>query len=171
MTRRKISKFLNNIELTGYYHGAIGDITKAHAVYYHDHWGFDASFETQVAGELSVFIDGFRKDRDFFMVAHILDKFAGCIAIDGGRTRTESARLRWFIVAPEYQGKGIGDFLILKALSFCEKAHHKHIYLWTFEGLDPARKLYERHGFSLTEYHRKKQWGRIITEQKFEVSL
>jgi hypothetical protein len=43
----------------GYFPGAVGKITELHAVYYHENWGFDISFETQVGRELSEFLRDF----------------------------------------------------------------------------------------------------------------
>ena len=47
---------MTEIKFHGYYPGVVGKITEIHAVYYNEHWGFDVSFETQVARELSEFI-------------------------------------------------------------------------------------------------------------------
>ena len=56
----------NDVELTGYYPGVLGKITELHAVYYHEHWEFDISFETQVGMELCEFMSRFRvKPMDF----------------------------------------------------------------------------------------------------------
>ena len=162
---------MDDVTLSGYFPGAIGKVTELHAVYYHEHWGFDVSFETQVGRELSEFIDRFRRDRDGFWIANIRGKFAGAIAIDGSGTENQGARLRWFIVAEEFQGKGVGKLLIRKALDFCKNAGHQRVYLWTFEGLDAARSLYEAEGFELCEEHEVDQWGSHITEQMFQLYL
>lgn len=157
------------MELTGYFPGAMGKITELHAVYYHDHWGFDISFETQVGRELSEFLSRFDSERDGFWVAKVNGDFGGAIAIDG--SQPEGARLRWFIVRPELQGMGIGNVLLREAVDFCRAAGHQKVYLWTFEGLEAARIVYERHGFVLTEEHEVAQWGNMIREQKFELDL
>lgn len=159
------------LELTGYFPGVIGKITELHAVYYNEHWGFDISFETQVGRELSQFMSNFHEDADGFWVALFQGQFAGAVAIDGTLGSTEGARLRWFIVAPALQGKGIGRKLIRCALEFSRNAGHKKVFLWTFKGLDPARKLYEQAGFRLAEESEVDQWGTHITEQKFELTL
>lgn len=159
------------VRYTGYFPGVIGKITEAHAVYYHENWGFDITFETQVGRELSDFMTRFRKGRDYFQAARVRADFAGSVAIDGSTSDEEGARLRWFIVEPRFHGMGVGSLLLEKAIAFCRYAGHERVFLWTFEGLDAARRLYERAGFSLTEEHDVDQWGGMIREQKFEATL
>lgn len=159
------------MRLTGYYPGVVGKITELHAVYYHEHWGFDISFETQVARELSEFLRDYRNGRDGFWAATEDGEFVGAAAVDGSSARTEGARLRWFIVDPDYQARGIGEELLKTVLRFCRDAGHGKVFLWTFEGLDPARRLYEREGFALVEENEVEQWGATIIEQKFELTL
>jgi len=161
----------NKVELTGYFPGVLGKITELHAVYYHEHWGFDISFETQVGMELCEFMRRFQPKTDGFWAALVNGRFAGAVAIDGNQPNEEGARLRWFIVEPDLQGYGIGRALIEVAIEFCRNAGHKEIFLWTFKGLDPARHLYERFGFRLAEEHDVDQWGSIIQEQKFVLTL
>lgn len=160
----------SELEWTGYYPGVIGQVTSLHAVYYHRNWGFDISFEAQVSRELSAFFSGFREKRDGFWAARADGSFAGAVAIDGQLADTEGARLRWFIVEPERQGLGIGKQLIQKALRFCKATGHRRVFLWTFQGLNAARRLYEAEGFKLVEEHAVEQWGSRITEQKFELA-
>ncbi len=160
------------IEIHGYFPGAIGLITEAHAVYYHEYWGFDLSFETQVGRELSQFVAEFREGRDGLWLATKEGRFAGSVAIDGSEAAgTEGARLRWFIVVPALQGTGLGKRLLSRAVDYCRRKSFPRIYLWTFEGLDAARALYEGEGFRLREEHVVDQWGQQIKEQLFELSL
>jgi GNAT superfamily N-acetyltransferase len=155
------------VRLTGYFPGLLGRITTLHAVYYHEQWGFDVSFEVQVGGELSAFVRGFQEGRDGLWAALSGDDLAGAVAIDGSQSGTEGARLRWFIVAPSFQGRGIGKVLMGTAMEFCRRVPHPRAYLWTFRGLDRARALYEASGFRLVHEHEVRQWGRAITEQRF----
>jgi GNAT superfamily N-acetyltransferase len=148
---------MTEIKIHGYYPGVVGKITEIHAVYYHEHWGFDVSFETQVG------------TRDGFWAATANKKFAGAVAIDGYNAMADGARLRWFIVDPEYQGAGLGNRLIFRAVQFCKAKNYPKIFLWTFEGLDAARRLYEHHNFRLCETQEVDQWGQQIREQKFEL--
>lgn len=157
------------VRYLGYTPGDVGRITEAHAVYYHENWGFDLSFETQVAGELSAFLMDVQPDREGLWIANFGGRFVGSVAITD--TGSDDARLRWFIVIPPYQGRGIGHTLIQKAVAFSRSSGYRRIYLWTFEGLDRARKLYEKCGFSFGQENVVKQWGQVIKEQRFDLVL
>ncbi|MBN2177899.1 MAG: GNAT family N-acetyltransferase [Deltaproteobacteria bacterium] len=158
------------MEITGYYPGVIGRITELHATYYHDNWNLDMTFETQVGRELSEFIDHFHPERDGLWIAKIAGAFAGSVAIGGAETEGV-ARLRWFIVAPGLQGRGIGGELLRTAISSSRKRKYEKIYLWTFKGLDRARSLYESEGFILLKEKNVHQWGIDLTEQMFTLRL
>lgn len=162
---------MKEIKIGGYYPGVVGKITQIHAVYYHEHWGFDVSFETQVGRELSKFVSEFDEERDGLWVATASGKFAGSVAIDGYNAKKEGARLRWFIVDPDFQNAGLGKKLISRTVEFCKMKQYPKIFLWTFEGLDAARRLYESQNFRLSETHDVTQWGQQIKEQKFELIL
>jgi GNAT superfamily N-acetyltransferase len=155
----------------GYFPGLIGRITAAHAIYYHAHWGFDGSFEIQVATELAAFIAAWNPQRDGLWAAMQGQRLVGSIAIDGSQARTAGARLRWFLVLPESQGAGIGTRLARSAVEFCRQQGYPQVFLWTFQGLDAARRVYENCGFALCEEHDVAQWGQRIREQKFELKL
>ena len=146
-------------------------ITELHAVYYHENWGFDVTFETQVGAELSEFVRRFDENRDGLWAATRRGELAGAIAIDGTDASTEGARLRWFIVAPQFQKGGIGKNLILRAIEFCSQKGYPKIFLWTFKGLEDARRLYESQNFRLCEENQVAQWGQTIREQKYELEL
>ena len=160
-----------DVEFHGYYPGVVGKIIESHAVYYYENWGFDVTFETQVGRELSEFVSKFDKNRDGLWVATRKKEFAGALAIDGRHAFTEGVRLRWFIVEPKFQNIGIGKSLIRKAVEFCKKRRYPKVYLWTFEGLESARKVYETAGFRLCEESNVSQWGQEIKEQKYELVL
>jgi diaminobutyrate acetyltransferase len=156
------------ISFSGYFPGSLGMILEAHGRYYHDSWGFDSSFELQEGRELAEFFMHYTEGRDYLKLALAGDEFAGSIAVDGSRESPEGARLRWFIVKPGFQGRGVGNALLNGAVAFCRKAGHRKIHLWTFEGLEAARHLYEKAGFMLTEERAVRQWGlERVNEQKF----
>lgn len=161
MEERRITK--------GYVPGAIGRVAELHGRYYGHHWGFGLFFEAKVATELSEFMGRCQEDRDGFWIARENDRIIGSITIDGAGAGKEGAHLRWFIVSEAFQGQGIGTLLVNEALVFCRDTGYDRIYLWTFEGLDAARHLYEKKGFRLVEQRIGSQWGKETTEQRFEL--
>jgi GNAT superfamily N-acetyltransferase len=162
---------MSGVRLSGYIPGAIGRIAELHGTYYYKRWGFHLFFESKVATELSEFLRRFNEEHDGFWVASVEEKIVGSIAIDGVNHDSQGAHLRWFIVALQSQGHGVGKMLLEEAVEFCRRKEFGRIYLWTFAGLDPARHLYEKFGFKLCEEREGNQWGRIVTEQRFELIL
>ncbi len=159
------------VTLSGYRPGAIGRVTWLHGDYYGRNWGFGLYFEAKVARELAEFLGSFDAERDLFRLALVNDAIAGSIAIDGAKAATEGAHLRWFIVDPQRQGLGIGRLLLDEALGFCAACQYARVFLWTFAGLDAARRLYEAAGFCLVEEIDQEQWGKTMREQRFELAL
>jgi len=111
------------------------------------------------------------ESRDGFWVAIVGEEIVGSLALDGIEARSKGAHLRWFIVSPPYRGRGIGNRLLREALDFCRESGFKRVYLWTFEGLDRARHLYEKYGFTVSKELDNNQWGVTVHEQMFELFL
>jgi len=162
---------MDTVILSGYVPGAIGRIAELHASYYSEHWQFGLFFEAKVAKELSQFLSCFDDTRDGFWIATIHEEIVGAIAIVGSDEDRNEARLRWFIVASMYQGLGIGNMLMKEAVEFCRRVGFRRVYLTTFVGLDPARHLYEKWGFTLSEEKEDNTWGVTVREQLFELIL
>jgi len=91
----------------------------------------------------------------------------GAIAIDGTEADREGAHLRWFILSEKLRGHGLGNRLMEEAVHFCRERFYRQVYLWTFQGLHPARHLYEKFGFELAEQMPGRQWGKKVLEQRF----
>jgi GNAT superfamily N-acetyltransferase len=101
-------------------------------------------------------------------LATVDGRVEGGIAIDGGHAAEKGAHLRWFILSDALRGKGTGRQLINRAVDFCVEKAYQRIFLWTFEGLDVARHLYESVGFSLACQQKGAGWGTEVNEQLFE---
>ena len=140
---------MSEIEIIGYVPGAIGRITELHATYYATHWDLGLYFEAKVATELAAFMSRFQPERDGLWLARHDGQIVGSIVIDGADAVGEGARLRWFILDPVCQGQGWGYRLMTKAMDFCQKQQFPRVYLTTFAGLEAARHLYEKYGFTL----------------------
>ena len=68
-------------------------------------------------------------------------------------------------------GAGAGAALLDAALAFCRAQSFECVYLWTFAGLDAARRLYETRGFRLVEEKDAESWGIQAREQRFVLEL
>ncbi len=160
---------MDEIEITGYTPGAIGRVTELHGTYYAKHWGLGLYFEAKVATELAAFLSRFDHAHDGAWIAHANGEIVGSIFIDG--SDAEGARLRWFIIAEAYQGRGLGNRLMEEAVSFCKSKGFSRVYLTTFAGLDTARHLYEKFGFRLcAEEDGSHLTGKSsLIEQRFEL--
>lgn len=155
----------------GYVPGALGRIVSLHGTYYHEHWGFGAFFESQVATDLAEFVQRYDPARDGLWTASVKGSVEGSIAVDGVQAVERGAHLRWFIVSGALRGTGVGSRLIRSAMDFCRGRDYPRVYLWTFSGLDAARHLYEREGFVLVEERHGDQWGTEVLEQKWECPI
>lgn len=154
----------------GYLPGCIGRIAEIHAHYYQQLVGFGLPFESRVARELAQFCERYVAGRDGLWLA-LNDGLSvqASIAIDGSLAETEGAHLRWFIASDSARGSGIGTALLASAMQFCRARRYGRVYLWTFEGLDAARHLYEKFGFRLVTQQPGTQWGAEVNEQRFEL--
>lgn len=152
----------------GYQPGSIGRIAELHGRYYSANWGFGSFFESKVARELADFVDRYNSERDGYWIALKNGRVEGSIIIDGIDAQTKGAHLRWFIVSDPYRFQGLGSRLLKAAIEFCDSKKYDEVYLWTIEGLDPARYLYEKAGFKLVRQYSGKQWGSEVSEQYFE---
>jgi GNAT superfamily N-acetyltransferase len=153
----------------GYHPGVIGRIVELHGAYYAAHWGFGAFFEARMARELGAFVDRFDPARDGLWSAVCGGRVVGSIAIDG--SGAEAAHLRWFILDESLHGRGTGRRLLEAAIGFCRRSGHRRVVLWTFAGLDAARRLYEQAGFRVAVEQRGAQWGVEVVELQFALEL
>ena len=163
---------------TGYVPGALGRIVELHETYYSEYWNLDYEFSREVAVELAEFLGRYEEaENRLWLVMDDPDdadrrEIVGALVIDGGHADDEEgARVRWVILDPELHGRGFGRELMDRAMAFCRDREFERVYLWTYEGLEAARHLYEEHGFRLVEEATRQDWGPEITYQKFEVYL
>lgn len=74
------------------------------------------------------------------------DRVVGTIAIDGEDLGGGVAHLRWFVVEEGKRGGGLARRLLAEALAFRDGRGFAATRLWTFRGLDAARRLHEEGG-------------------------
>lgn len=151
----------------GYQSGLISDVTGLHACFYSKNYGFGSVFERKVATELSEFIGRVDRPMNATISAYQSDQLLGSVSLDGEDLGDEIAHLRWFVVSPYAQGLGIGKRLLERATDFVDEHGFRQTHLWTFQGLDAARHIYESSGFNLEKEKPGTQWGTKVIEQKF----
>ena len=151
----------------GYRSGVIGSVAQLHASFYSKYYGFGAVFERKVASEMSEFMGRIDNSGNASFSAYVGNELLGSVSLDGEDLRDRASHLRWFIVSPKAQGMGIGSLLIGKATAFLDDNAFDRTRLWTFKGLDAARHLYEKHGFTLAHETPGTQWGTEVIEQEF----
>jgi DNA-binding MarR family transcriptional regulator/GNAT superfamily N-acetyltransferase len=152
---------------TGYRPGLIGRVAEMHAAFYSRHSGFGQFFESQVASGVAEFAGRLDEPRNQVWAATQNDRIVGSIAIDGQDLGNNQAHLRWFILDDGCRGSGVGRQLLSAAVDFCNRQGFAAIHLWTFKGLDAARRLYESFDFELTHEESGNQWGNTVIEQQF----
>ena len=93
----------------------------------------------------------------------------GCVGIV--EADAHSAQLRWFLVAPEARGSGLGRRLLNEAVSFSRSNDYERIFLWTVNLLHAAAHLYRSVGFKIVEAKPERLWGVEVIEECYELRL
>ena len=157
--------------LSGWQPGLIGRALEMHATYYASTVGFGSFFESSLATGLADLVSRFgssSEKRNNAWSAKIGGRIVGTVFIDGDRYIGQNrAHLRAFIVDGGARGGGIGKKLLTKAVEFVDARGFEETHLWTFSGLDAARRMYESFGFVLQQESVGRQWGVEMTEQLF----
>lgn len=146
--------------------GDLGMIVHLHGVLYAREYGLDTTFEPYVAKPLADFV---LTKTGRLWVAEEGDRIVGSIAVvDAGENE---GQLRWFLVAPEARGRGVGRRLLEEALAYCAARGFQRVFLWSVADLDSALRLYERAGFTVTERKEAQVWGAVRTELRMDLEL
>ncbi len=153
---------------TAFFPGAIGSIAALHGAYYARHWGFSTFFEAKVAQELSTFALR-QAPTDLVLLASDESGLAASLILDLNdlASGSKGAHLRWFILADRLRGTGLGRRMLATAMAHVDDHAGGKAWLTTFNGLAPARHLYESVGFRLTLEAEGEAWGTKVHEQEF----
>lgn len=146
--------------------GDLGMIVHLHGVLYAREYGLDTTFEPYVAKPLSDFV---LSGSGRLWIAEEGGRILGSIAVVDAEEGV--GQIRWFLLAPEARGKGLGWQLVQVALTYCRERQFHHVFLWSFSDLDAALTLYERAGFAVTERKKLPMWGAERTEVRMDLDL
>jgi len=132
--------------------GDLGWIVARHGALYADEYRGDPRFEAMVARIVAEYAQRHDPAREAVWIAEVDGQPVGsvaCMADDKSGADPGTARLRLLLVEPTARGMGIGERLVAECLRFARRAGYTRITLWTTSGLDSARRIYQRAGFTL----------------------
>jgi len=153
------------LTLRGLEPGDLGWIVQRHGELYAREYGYDQSFERLVA-QIAADYD---PERDRAWVAEIGGTKVGAILCVHQDDKT--AKLRTLLVEPKARGRGVGGTLIDQVIRHATNSGYATLTLYTNDNLHPARRLYERAGFTLTEATRERTFGHDHTAQTWSLTL
>lgn len=148
--------------------GDVGAIVRMHGVLYGREHGFDATFEGYVAEPLARFALA-ASSRERIWVAERHRELIGSVAVVA--TSPDTAQLRWYLVAPDARGEGLGQRLLDEAIAFARAERYRRMILWTVAGLDAAGRRYAAAGFVRTRELPARRWGVDVVEEMLELEL
>ena len=85
--------------------------------------------------------------------------------------RPGTARLRLLLVEPDARGCGVGDRLVTTCIDFARASGYDEMVLWTNDILTTARRIYQRHGFTLTAEQPHHSFGVDLVGQDWHLRL
>ncbi|PSL43800.1 MarR family transcriptional regulator with acetyltransferase activity [Chitinophaga niastensis] len=149
--------------------GDVGYLIYLHGHLYARESGYNLEFEAYVCKTFYEFLPTYNPAKDRIFLATVDNQIVGAVAILGSSRHL--AQLRWFIIHPDYRGRGLGKKLLEQALDFCREKHYQKVYLMTTSMQETAIALYKRAGFRKTGEKYLQQWGQQLYEQRYDMEL
>lgn len=144
-------------------------LSAAHGRLYADAEGFDATFQTLVAGILADFSATQDPSCEAGWIAEQAGQRLGSIFCV--RESADTAKLRLFLLLPEARGKGLGKRLLATCMDFARASGYARMALWTHESHRAACALYRATGWRLTSSKPVHSFGVDLVEQAWEIDL
>lgn len=133
-------------------------------------WSFYNQVHKWDESFLSYLHETFEAEIEKIWIAEIGGQFAGCIGLVNDDKQV--GQLRWFLVNPVFQKRGVGTQLIKSIVDFCKEHNYERIFLWTVSDMLIARPLYEKFGFKMTEVKEEQLlWGQKLVEERWDLEL
>jgi GNAT superfamily N-acetyltransferase len=148
--------------------GDVESLVDLHAVLYAREFGWNSEFAAYVAKPLREF-ERTKNPRERIWLVDHEGQTGGAIAIV--EAADNAAQLRWFLLLPRLRGVGLGSYLVNEAIGFSRESGYSSIYLWTVSLLEAAAHVYLAAGFSLSEEKSHSVWGKLLTEQRYDLQL
>jgi GNAT superfamily N-acetyltransferase len=149
--------------------GELGWVVMAHGEVYAAEFGWDTSFEALVARIVADYAGDHDPRREAAWIAEVDGQRAGCVFCVAGDQDT--AQLRILLVDPGARGHRLGYDLVAACMEFAREAGYARMRLWTNDVLVAARRVYLKHGFTLTEQEPHHSFGADLVGQVYEADL
>lgn len=146
--------------------GDIEQVIQLHGKLYQREYQYSSAFEDYVSRGLYEFHSSYDPGIDRVWICEHNDHMVGFLLLMHRADRL--AQLRFFILEPEYRGKGLGKLLMDRFMRFLKEANYRGAYLWTTNEQIQAAVLYTRYGFRLTEEKDSTTFGKLLKEQRYD---
>ncbi|MEB2780830.1 GNAT family N-acetyltransferase [Algoriphagus persicinus] len=147
--------------------GDLGQVAALHGKVYAEEYDFGLGFEAYVMESLLEFYRAYDKKKDRVWVVEREGSMIGFVLLM--HRPSNRAQLRYFILAKEFRGFGIGSRLMKEWMEFYNDSNYDAAYLYTTSGLDAAVSLYERMGFRKISEMKSMNFGVLMLEQYYEL--
>jgi GNAT superfamily N-acetyltransferase len=145
-------------------------IADLHRRVYAPEYGMNDEFVSRVAaGVLDAVAAGWPQSGGGVWLVDHEDQLAGSLALtdEGGGL----GRVRWFVLAPQLRGQGLGRTLVADLLRSARAQAMTRLELETFSALKAAARIYREVGFGVVSSCERTDWGPPITYQHYRLEL
>jgi peptidyl-dipeptidase Dcp len=147
--------------------GDLSFLISSHTEYYSRELGYTEKFEYYVAKSAVEFYEAYVPNRSRIWIVE--DEKGQRLASLVLQERGLEAQLRYFLILPEFQGKGLGRKLLNQFMAFAREKGYLSSYLWTTEEQEVAVQLYESFGYRMVEELPSSTVGKPLIERKYEL--
>jgi GNAT superfamily N-acetyltransferase len=149
--------------------GDLGAMVAQHGRLYRAEYQLNERFEAYVAAGIGAAAIGTADPPARFWLVRerheLLGSAALCPAGEG------LGQFRWFLLDPSIRGRGFGRQLLNLALEHSRQAGYRALFLWTFDALEMAARLYQSAGFVETQrLPEASPWGAPVTEVRYDLA-
>ncbi|OLF18387.1 bifunctional helix-turn-helix transcriptional regulator/GNAT family N-acetyltransferase [Actinophytocola xanthii] len=149
--------------------GDFGWVVQRNGASYATEHGWDSSYEALAARIVADYLDKHDPARERAWIAELHGERVG--AIFCMRDDDTTARLRLLHVEASARGAGIGTMLVEECIRFAREVGYQTMRLWTVSVLAPARRIYQRAGFTLVQEDTAEHFGHRLTGQTWSLDL
>jgi GNAT superfamily N-acetyltransferase len=152
--------------------GDMGWVVQQHGEIYWREYGWDASFEALVLRILSSIVQKWQPEHEKCWIAEVDGVRVGSAFVVRKSPRHKTtAQLRLLILTEDARGLGLGGRLCDECIAFARSKGYKKLVLWTNSGLQAARAIYLKRGFTLTKSEAYQGYGHDLVGETWELML